>query len=295
MTLLAYGAEKVRALERALGGIPPQSAADRAIADLTRHVQVRHEQRQAHLKQVNPLLEQAQAPLLRQIRADERSCASLQQYRKYLKERKQQPHVKPPARARVESRIVAGSGFDVKGYPFDVPFQAAHGDYTTAEATVYNGEFQLQCAANGGSAASSAGLAAWFFLVEDDPQQRFATLVDYTYNWSDDSYGYTAHNDGAMNLWVWGNSENAWVAQQGGFSPSWSDGTGWFESHDSGGLTSGTSAMETFFPARANSWYLCFAWFGASCDDTDPGDVFGSDAGLYIAGFIPFMVMGSLF
>jgi hypothetical protein len=58
-----------------------------------------------------------------------------------------------------------------------------------------------------------------------------------------------------------GDSEQGWVTQTD-LSPSWSDGTGWMESH--GNKEDARVALETFFPARADSWYLAWVWSDAS-------------------------------
>jgi hypothetical protein len=119
--------------------------------------------------------------------------------------------------------------------------------------------------------------------------------VEYDYQWSDTSVGgYTAHNDGSTNIWVWGAHEQAWVLQKGGLFPSWSDGTGWYESHGSDGEQSGLESLEAFFPSLANSWYFAWVWTNGSCDDNS-----GSIAGFSLAEqsqsmVVPFVVIGSL-
>ena len=125
-----------------------------------------------------------------------------------------------------------------------------------------------------------------------------SALVDFDYSWLDSSTWYTAHNDGATNIWVWGSSENTWVLQQGGLFPSWSDGTGWLEDHGSGGDGSeqfGRKSLEAFFPVAANTWYFTWVWSEGSCDDNS-GSVFGfSYAQQSQSMSIPFVVFGSLF
>jgi hypothetical protein len=88
------------------------------------------------------------------------------------------------------------------------------------------------------------------------------------------------------------------ILKQGGFFPSWSDGTSWLEDHGSGGDGSeqfGREALEAFFPAQANSWYL-LAWFWSdgSCDDQS-GNAFGfSFAQQQQSMSVPLVVFGSL-
>jgi hypothetical protein len=62
MTVLAYGAENVQALEGVIGGKPPAKAADQSLAALKRHMRERFERRKASRAAMGSLLERAQAP-----------------------------------------------------------------------------------------------------------------------------------------------------------------------------------------------------------------------------------------
>src|SRR5262249_43298508 len=95
--------------------------------------------------------------------------------------------------------------------------------------------------------------------------------MDYDYEWITWSImGYTAHNDSSTHIWVWGLAENNWVLQRDSLPPFWSDGTGWFDQHGSGGYPPveqyGRQSIEAFFPARANNSYLVWIWSDGSCD-----------------------------
>jgi hypothetical protein len=151
----------------------------------------------------------------------------------------------------------------------------------------------VQSLGDGGYFAA-AGFGFWFFSQNGNPAQRFAALFDYFDDWWDDSTGYTAHNDGRTNVWVFGASENGWVSRSTG-SPSWSDGTRWLESHgnDSYGGDSGTVSNDTFFNAMPNSWYQCWMWSSASVD-SDSG-LFGFSAStIHMRMSVPFAVIGGL-
>jgi hypothetical protein len=297
MTLLAYGAKRVSALETTLGGKPPKKAADKALAALKQQMRERFERRNAQMAKMRPLTERIQAPLLDLVKADRAASEAVAKRRSvFLARSKEKLRVKH-ARLKIDPRMVSGSGFWLKAPPYDVPFNGTAGD-ATASSDINGGAYSLSMTGNGSSAAASAGLGIWFFSTEDNPQQRIAALFDYDYDWFDGSTWYTAHNDGSTNIWVHGDSENAWVLQQGGFFPSWSDGTGWLESHGSGGDGSeqfGRESIEGFFPARANSWYLAFIWSEGSCDDhgwTFPGAF--SLALQDQSMSVPFVVFGSL-
>ena len=295
MAVLAFGAEKVRALELALGGKPPKKAADQSLAELKRHVSERFERRKVDRAAMHPLLEGAQAPLLELVKADSTAAQNVKKRRNIiLSRRKERLRGKHP-RMKIEPRMVTGSGFWLKAPPYDQPFQSAAGD-ATASADVNAGVYSFSMTGNGSSAAASAGVGMWFFATMDDPAQRIAALVDYDFRWLDSSTWYTAHNDGATNIWVWGNSENAWVLQQGGFFPSWSDGTGWLEDHGSGGDGSeqfGRESLEAFFPAAGNNWYFAWIWSDGSCDDSSGAFGF-SFAQQSQSMSVPFVVFGSL-
>jgi hypothetical protein len=136
----------------------------------------------------------------------------------------------------------------------------------------------------------AAGFFAWFFATEDNPMQRFAALVQYSFDWWDDASGYVAHNDLRTRLWVWGHTENRWVGQSEG-SPAWSDGVGWFESH--GNSDSGNVSNEMFFPAIANQWYQAWVWSDASAY-ADGGFWGIADSSVHFDSVVPFIVFGSL-
>ncbi len=296
MTLLAYGAKRVRALETTLGGKPPKRAADQALAALKQQMRERFERRNAQTAKMRPLMERIQAPQLELIKADRAAVASLAKRRSLILARSKEKLRVKHERLKIEPRMVSGSQFWLKAPPYDVPFSGAAGD-ATASSNINAGTYGFSMTGDGSSATASAGLGIWFFSTEENPAQRIAALFDYDYSWLDSSTWYTAHNDGATNIWVFGNSENAWLLQQGGFFPSWSDGTGWLEDHGSGGDGSeqfGRESIEGFFPARANSWYLAFIWSDGSCDDQS-GSIFGfSWAQQAQSMSVPFVVFGSL-
>lgn len=295
MTLLAYGAKKVSALETMLGGKPPKKAADQALAALKQQMRERFERRNAQIAKMRPLMERIQAPQLELVKADRAAAASVAKRRSLILARGKEKLRVKHERLKIEPRMVSGSQFWLKAPPYDVPFNSAAGD-ATASSNINAGTYGFSMIGDGSSSAASAGVGIWFFSTEDNPAQRIAALFDYDYSWFDSSTWYTAHNDGSTNIWVFGHSENAWLLQQGGFFPSWSDGTGWLD-HGSGGDGSeqfGRESIEGFFPARANSWYLAFIWSEGSCDDQS-GSIFGFSWAQQAQNMsVPFVVFGSL-
>ncbi len=296
MTLLAYGAKEVRALEAALGGKPPKRAADQALAELKMQMRERYERRNAQIAKMRPLMEKSRAPLLELIKKDKAAAAALEKRRTLTLARSKEKLRMKHEPLKIDPRMVSGSGFWLKAPPYDVPFNAANGN-ASASSNINAGVYGLSMSGGGGSASASAGVGVWFWATEDDPSQRIAAVFDYDYSWLDASDWYTAHNDGTTNIWVFGHSENRWVLTQGGFFPSWSDGTGWQEDHGSNGdgsEDSGRESIQAFFPVRANNWYLAFIWSDGSCDDSS-GSVFGfSFAQQFQNMSVPFVVFGSL-
>lgn len=290
---MLYGAKKVSELETKLGGKPPKKAANLALDALKQQLRERHERRKAHIAKMRPLMERSQAPLLKLIKADKTAAESLAKRRKLTLDRGKEKLRVKHERLKIEPRMVSGSGFWLKAPPYDVPFNAAAGS-ASASSNINTGVYSLGMSGGGSSSAASAGVGIWFFATEDNPAQRIAALFDYDYSWLDSSDWYTAHNDGSTNIWVFGNSENAWVLRQGNYYPSWSDGTGWQEDHGSDGEQDGRESLEGFFPARANSWYLAFIWSEGTCDDSS-GGLFGfSFAQQFQNMSVPFVVFGSL-
>jgi hypothetical protein len=292
MTLLAYGTKRVSALETTLGGKPPKKAADQALAALKQQMRERFERRNAQIAKMRPLTERIQAPLLELVKADRAAAASVAKRRSLVLARSKEKLRVKHERMKIEPRMVSGSGFWLKTPPYDVPFSSAGGD-ATASSNINAGTYSFSMTGDGSSAAASAGVGIWFFSTEENPAQRIAALFDYDYNWFDISNWYTAHNDGSTNIWVFGSNENAWVLQQGGFYPSWSDGTGWLDDHGSGGEQFGRESIEGFFPARENSWYLAWVWSEGSCDDQS-GFLGFSWAQQDQNMSVPFVVFGSL-
>ncbi|HEX3944571.1 MAG TPA: hypothetical protein VHW69_10830 [Rhizomicrobium sp.] len=275
MITVARGTKQIRKLEPALGEKPPQKAAIQCQAALKQYVEGRLKQRRAHQAAFRPLLEKAQAPLRDLLTPDKTLLRKLvKQQQAAFRVTRKKPVLRHPLLPDVPQPGIE-QGFLLKFPPYDEAFQYASNPYPAAQAQADKavGTYKFDVEGDGDSNAASAGIGVYFFAYEDNPIQRVAALVDYDYIWGTWSInGYTAHNDGATNIWVWGVSENRWVAQTGSLSPYWSDGTGWFDQHGSGGYPPteqfGRQSTETFFPAAANNFYLVWIWSEGSCDDS---------------------------
>lgn len=144
-----------------------------------------------------------------------------------------------------------------------------------------------------GESSVAAGIGFWFFSGNGNPAQRFAAVVDYFDDWWDSADWYVAHNNGHTRLWVFGASEQAWVAQSEQ-TPSWNDGVGWLEEHgnDPGG-EDGRVACETYFNAAPNSWYQCWLWSSAEVY-SDSGFFGVSASSIHMNISAPLAVIGRL-
>jgi hypothetical protein len=294
--IVAYGAEKVRALELTLGGKPPKQSRQHAASELHRYVQEEFERRKLMRTKMNALLTRQRELLSKITIVDKSTEAYFEELRRKRKKRPQPS--KPRKRAphpKIEPRMVAGSGFWLKVPPYDNQLWAAEGEAEAAPDAL-NGTYVLNMAH---SSSAYAALEIDFYAIEDNPFQRFAAVVDYDYNWYDESNLWApATNYAETRIWVWGNTENRWVWQQGGFSPNWNDSINNFQqSNGSGGDGSdqfGTESLEVFFPAFGNNWYQVWIWSIGSCGDLNSLPSW-SWAWQYQNMQIPFVVFGSLF
>lgn len=298
MTQLAYGANEVRALEVVLGGKFPKNAVDRTRAALKRDMLERFKQRKAYNDTIAPLIERAQAPMLELVKADAAAARSIEKLRSILLARGKKKLIKRHRPMKVEPRMVTGSGFWLKAPPYDAVLNSSVGG-ASASADKVTGEYTMTMGGFGGSYSARAGFGFSFFATEDNPMQRVAALVDYDYNWLDSSWGYTAHNNAMTSIWVFGLVEGEWVLQQGGLSPSWSDGTSWLDGlHGSNGGTGtavyGRESLQAFFAAKANSWYLVWIFSDGSCDSHTSNLLGFSVSQQTQIMSIPFVVFGNL-
>ena len=287
MAILAYGSKPVHALEHTLGGTIAKSVSKRPHNELNRHVKEQLEQRKVRWAKSNLMLQKARAPLVELLMKDKRTKASAKLFHRV--------HARPKltrkksTRTEIEPQMIAGSSLTVKVPPYDNYGQNGVGT-GHGSADVFTGQYVIEVSGTGGA---WAGVAVNFLATDDNPSQRFAALFDYDYFWDDWSALATAHNDGGTNIWIWGFSENRWVYQTGSLNPSWSDGTGWYEEHGSGGdgsEQSGRQSLEAYFPAFRNNWYQAWVWSSGSCDDN--GTYSGASQQQIMS--VPFVVFGSL-
>jgi hypothetical protein len=291
MTVLAYGAEKVREIERALGGTPPKSVLKESRAFLQRYLAERAKQRQATLAEASRKAERWRELLFSDLSKDPR-LKKLKEQRQAATKRHKWRKLERPKRPRIEPRI--GSNFVVTVPPYYWwASKTCQGD--TAQTDNSTGSCTLQVDSFGaGYCEAYAFFTLAFALSEANPMQRVAALVDYADNWFDIADFYVGHNDMRTSILVYG-SKGEGLVHQADLSPSWSDGVSWLDEHgnDPNG-EEGQISIETYFPASANEWYYVQFLFDASVY-ADSGFFGGAWSGLYFQCTVPMVVFGGLF
>jgi hypothetical protein len=270
-------------------------AVERAKTSLNQYLNAQRDLRQAHTAAFAEIEEKQRQLLVGQLPPDELKALAGER-RRVLEESAERSRQRPrqgfaPLGA---PRADAAGGAVFVGPPYDFGWSISNSD-GTAIVDPGNGTYSLAIQGFGdGNQSIAAGFGIQFFSGEGNPSQRCAAFWDYYDDWWDGASGYVAHNDGRTYLWVFGESENTWVAQSNQ-TPSWSDGVGWFEGHgnDSSGGEDGRVSAETYFNARPNSWYQCWVWSSTSIYTN--GGFFGfSASSIHLNMTVPFFVLGSV-
>lgn len=293
MTVIARGSAQVSQLERALGGRPPSAAVQRSRRELKRYVTERSKAQQQVRADMARLAKPFYELAFEHIPKDDPRLTRHLEATRDAYERRSKHKRKARKAEKFEASISTGSIQAIKVPPYDTEWTSAPAG-TSASADHAAGTYDMAAQSIGdGSHDAAAGVAVWFFAPADDPQQRFAALLDYSDDWWDSASGYVAHNDLRTRLWVWDDADQTWAIQSD-VSPQWSDGVGWFESHgnDPQG-DSGRISVETFFPARGGSWYLAWVWSDASVY-ADGGFWGIAASSIQFAATVPLVVFGSL-
>jgi hypothetical protein len=294
VTIIARGRQQVQRYERALGGEPPRSAVKKAQSEMSRWLTERSRKKSAARDQIESMLKKQREVILKQIGIDSLSKKENPKLKRLFEQRAKRKIARPALR-KFEPCVISGSNFAVHAPPYDAPW-TANPNNQGADANASNGSYDLSVQSFGaGSKEVAAGLMSWFFCTDaSSPMgQRFAALVEYSDDWWDSAQFYTADNDMSTRLWVWGQTENSWVCQSN-VQPSWSDHATWLDSHGNDPAGDfGRIAVETFFTAKANSWYQAWVW-GDAYVEADSG--FGGIAASQIqfSASVPLMVFGSL-
>jgi hypothetical protein len=294
MTIIARGRQQVQRYERALGGEPPRSTVKKAQSEMSRWLTERSKKKSAARDQIESMLKKQREMIVKQIGIDSLSKKENIKLKRLFEQRAKRKIARPSLR-KFEPCVISGSNFAVHAPPYDAPW-TANPNHQGADANASNGSYDLAVQSFGdGSQEVAAGLMSWFFCTDASSPlgQRFAALVEYSDDWWDSAQFYTADNDMSTRLWVWGQTENTWVCQSN-VQPSWSDHATWLDSHgnDPAG-DAGRIAVETFFTAKANSWYQAWVW-GDAYVEADGGFGGFAASSIQFSASVPLMVFGSL-
>ena len=291
MTKITSGAKNVKKLEQAMGGTPPASALQASRAALQRITAERLRSYGKARDEAAKLAEPMRKAIFSHLDKDDPTIARNRAATKALFERRSKRTIQSPKLEKFEPHFSVGSNLWLKVPPYDDAWTFGAASNTVATADKASGQCSLAAQSFGdGTLEVAAGVMVWFLAPADDPQQRFAALMDYSYDWWDSAAGYVAHNNFTTRLWVWGATEQRWVGQAD-VSPSWSDGVGWWEDHS--GEDGGRIAVQTYLPVRANQWYAGWVWFDA-IPYADSGFFGSAFSSIHFNATVPFVIFGSL-
>jgi hypothetical protein len=292
MNVFAYGAEKVREIERALGGPPPKSVLKESLASLQRYAAERSKQQQAAFAEVSRRSELRRELLLNNLSKDDPRLKKLKEQRQALMKKRPTPRkierLKPP---KIEAMI--GSNFGVAlppYYSFD-GWKTCQGD--SAKTDPSSGSCILEVDSFGeGYCAVHAMFPVLFYTQEDNPMQRVAVRVDYSYDWFDIADFYTGQIDFGTQVFVWRMEGPVALVWQANLSPSWSDHANWLDDNEDS--QQGSTLAETYFQAEANHNYMVQVEFDASVN-ADSGRYGSAWCHVHLECTVPMVVFGSLF
>jgi hypothetical protein len=119
--------------------------------------------------------------------------------------------------------------------------------------------------AYGGWMRNAAGVGSWFKPKSKSTYVRVAPYLPYNYRWKDDSSLQVAHNSGAISVLIQRFiSPGKFETVLDNRNQLWSDGTGWYETHDDD--QSGIFVNSNYFFASSDEWYLVWIWCNSAID-----------------------------
>jgi hypothetical protein len=265
MSTIAYGAEKINALQYALGGKPPARSGKQARMLLKKYAAERFKTLKAALREEVRLTAHIRDRLFSRISKDDPGVKrTTEEVRRFVERRRKRKIPRPKIR-RIEPRFVAAPFALFRVPPYDDGFvSTTGGEGNSVSVDKEAGNYKIGLfSAGDGLQAGSAGVGIWFFSTVSDPMTRVGAELDYSDNWYTVPYWNVAANELRTRIWVWGDKEQNWVVQSGDLQPSWGDRVSGWDGH--GNDESGqTSQIFTFFPAQANQFYLAWIWSGGS-------------------------------
>jgi hypothetical protein len=282
MTVVVRGSAQVAALERALGGPLPKAVIQKSGTALKRYATEQAKATREARAEILRLSQPRFDLLLAHIPKDDPRLRKQIETSKAAYEQRRKRKLKAPRTEKFEASLALGSIQAVRVPPYD---GTQH--YGNAHPSVAGGyDMNVHTWGDGGAEAWAA-LGVGFHSPDDNPQQRVAAYLVYSYDyWVDECWPYASQNNLRTRLWVWGDAEGKWVTQTD-VSPRWTRENG--QGHDQ----DLHETVEAWFPARASSWYAAWVW-----SDTyvygDSGFFGASSSGLSFVAGVPLIVFGSL-
>src|SRR5215471_18739348 len=155
MSTIAYGAEKVKALQYALGGKPSEGSGKRARMSLEKFVTDRFKTMKAARQEEARLSAPIRDRLISQILKDDPSVKHSIEERQRSYKRGLKRKIPQPKTMKIEPRFVTGSYAWVKAPPYDDQWSSGG----NASADKASGTYKIDVASfGGGSAEAAAGI-----------------------------------------------------------------------------------------------------------------------------------------
>jgi hypothetical protein len=243
------------------------------------------------------------ASFARVLAEDEEALEGMK-YLEQIRAARKSPELKLPRYVRAHPQIKSGSIFSVLPPPYSSSWNAGDGNteatnggtFGAGEGQPNTGDFGTSAVSGGGTAWGGGGVGTFFSPLPGTSWVEFAPLIQYSYAWLNDSYGFSAHNDGYLGLAAesWDLSFHDYFRFPNQVSQLWSIGTAGWEptrSQESEGLTS-SSGMT--FNATSDRYYRLWAYAISSCDATaERGGLItiGSQANNQIICRVPFITI----
>lgn len=176
------------------------------------------------------------------------------------------PHLAVPPNVEERRRLLAGVQDDIRVDARDAPYDQPFSNGLTAGADATTGFYDMSVWSEndiGGITTESAGIGAWFLDGFTDnnfpfgiPNNKLEVDLSWQLGWDSDD---GAHSYLRTMLWVWGDAEQKWVAQDSTNHPLLDDSTV-ITGHSHGGNQAGLSTIYTLFPSVAGGTYESFVW-----------------------------------
>jgi hypothetical protein len=295
--------DELRSRVRSLHGDPlPKTIVAEGMAKLERGLAERFAMQHAHAIQTTEEYAKILAPMAQLLGNDKEAAEAIRKLQQMRKHRKRPKPVVPTFPA-VQSQIKGGSIFTGAAPPYDYDWFTGSGSSSVGTtsgggfADKRDGSFSSEAQSHsGGGAWGAAGVGVYFRPLPATTLVRIGTYARCNYHWMDDSYGFSAHNDGSVGAYVqgWDLDGHNYRVELDQRPALWSNGTAGWEPTRSD-LVEGANVPinEVYFPASSKRQYVVWILVSSSCDGTaDRGGIItlGSQADNWISCNTPLIL-----